>query len=267
VSDYLVNLARRSAGLAPVVRARVAPVAVAGSDSLDGGAIERQVVSRKGAEGAEVATRVVAPGAHASAVVNAAPTIAPVPVTRAASHVAAPAVQRAPVAGATSAAPAAPLAARGGDAPVVAPRAGPRSTESAAIIVPATTAIASAANVALDDTPRSREMQHEPRTIETRTETIVRAESAEAVVPVVVTIEPAERAVTAAPASRAEPAPERTVHVRIGAIEIHAADAAASQQHPVTAAAGTSAPAALPTPSPTGFDEYAALRSYAPWAW
>ena len=121
-------------------------------------------------------------------------------------------------------------------------------------------------SLARDDTPRARETHDDLHTIETRAETIDRQESTDAPAPVVVTIEPAERAVTSAPVSRAEPAPERTVHVRIGAIEIHGADAA-SQQHSVTAAAGTSAPAALPTPSPTGFDDYAALRSYAPWAW
>jgi hypothetical protein len=266
VSDYLVNLARRSAGLAPVVRARVAPVASADPDSIGETAMERQVGSRRGAEGAEVAARLVAPGPHAGAVMNAAPTIAPAPVAHVASHVAAPAVQRMSAASAAPAAAPAPVATRG-DAPVAAPRAGPRSTEPAAIIVPASAAVASAVSVARDDTPRARETRDEPRAIETRTETVVRPASADAPVPVVVTIEPAERAVTAAPASRAEPAPERTVHVRIGAIEIHGADVTASQQHPVTAAAGTSAPAALPTPSPTGFDEYAALRSYAPWAW
>jgi len=66
--------------------------------------------------------------------------------------------------------------------------------------------------------------------------------------------------------ARAEPTPERTVHVRIGAIEIFGADTA-SQQPAVAAAPSATASAAAP-PSPAGgFDDFAALRSYRPWAW
>jgi len=93
----------------------------------------------------------------------------------------------------------------------------------------------------------------------------VRHEPSDAPAPTVVTIEPVERADTAATATRAEPTPERTVHVRIGAIEIFGGDAASPQ--PAVAAASTAAPTAAPTSPPSGFDDFAALRSYRPWAW
>jgi hypothetical protein len=58
---------------------------------------------------------------------------------------------------------------------------------------------------------------------------------------------------------REVPEAERPVHVRIGAIEIHAAE-------PERAAA--SVPAPPPPIAPAGgFDEFARLRSYAPWGW
>lgn len=265
MSDFLVNLARRSAGLAPVVRARVAPAVPVDLDSSADLDPERQVVSRGGAEGAEVVARSVAPGPQAGGVTNVAPVIVPAPVVQAASHVAAPVVQRVPVASAAPAPVSTPASVRAADAPSVVLRVGARSAEPAPIIVPASTAVAPALRAERDAAPRARESREESPTIETRTEAIVRPEAA-AAVPVVVMIEPVERAATAATVQRTEPAPERTVHVRIGAIEIHGADAAA-QQHSVTATAAAPAPAALPTPSPGGFDEYAALRSYAPWAW
>src|SRR5262249_790105 len=56
-----------------------------------------------------------------------------------------------------------------------------------------------------------------------------------------------------APAARAEPAPDRTIHVRIGAIEIHAAP-------PGTPAPVAAAPVAAvpePAPSPGNFDSFA----------
>jgi hypothetical protein len=54
------------------------------------------------------------------------------------------------------------------------------------------------------------------------------------------------------------------VHVRIGAIEIYGADAGAGAQTP---AAIAPVAAATPASPASGFDDYAALRSYAPWAW
>jgi hypothetical protein len=80
--------------------------------------------------------------------------------------------------------------------------------------------------------------------------------------PTVASVEPAPARTpprAAKDAAREEPDPERPVHVRIGAIEIHAA---ASEP------ASTSAPAPPPpTTPPGGFDEFARLRSYAPWRW
>lgn len=51
--------------------------------------------------------------------------------------------------------------------------------------------------------------------------------------------------------------PERIVHVRIGAVEIHAAPSAEMQAAPA-------APAAVAQPS-VGFDEFVRLRTYEPW--
>jgi hypothetical protein len=56
--------------------------------------------------------------------------------------------------------------------------------------------------------------------------------------------------------------PERVVHVRIGAIEIHGAPA------PMAAPpAPPSQPASMPPSSDAGFDRYMRLRSYAPREW
>jgi hypothetical protein len=66
-------------------------------------------------------------------------------------------------------------------------------------------------------------------------------------------------AVAAPPAAEEIAVPERIVHVRIGAIEIHGS------------AAPPSAPAVVPAPPPSlpaadsGFDRYARLRSYSAW--
>jgi len=54
---------------------------------------------------------------------------------------------------------------------------------------------------------------------------------------------------------------ERTVHVRIGAIEIHAAPPAPM---PVPQAPPAAQP---PPPVGHGFEEFTRLRSYAPWTW
>jgi hypothetical protein len=57
------------------------------------------------------------------------------------------------------------------------------------------------------------------------------------------------------------------VHVRIGAIEIYGADADARAQTATAIAPAAVATPASPASSAGGFDDYAALRSYAPWAW
>jgi hypothetical protein len=83
----------------------------------------------------------------------------------------------------------------------------------------------------------------------------------------VATIQPAEVSAPAAPVPLADPAPERTVHVRIGAIEIYGPDAGLSEHTPAAIAPSAVAAPSFPAPPAGGFDDYAALRSYAPWAW
>jgi hypothetical protein len=90
------------------------------------------------------------------------------------------------------------------------------------------------------------------RTVETRaTETRIAT----------VTIEPLRSAPSAAVASGPpDPPVERIVHVRIGSIEIQGPPTAAGQP----AAPNPAPPSSAATP-PAGFDEFARLRSYAPW--
>jgi hypothetical protein len=67
----------------------------------------------------------------------------------------------------------------------------------------------------------------------------------------------------AAPAlTRIEVPPNRTVHVRIGAIEIHGVAPAAAMPAPMAVAAHASSP-----PQVQGFGEFVHLRSYAQWQW
>ena len=262
MSDFLVNLARRSAGLAPVVRARSAPVV----DRDDFASATDEPAARGGVESAEPRASAAAPMPHPSAMSHVAPVQQPAPVVRVAAQTSGLVAQRTPAATPAPAAPVALAPAHGGDTPTVVPLAASRAAvDAAATIVPASMAVASATSAAPDITPRVRERSDEPRTIATRLETVVRHETSNAPAPTVVTIEPVERAATAVP-TRAEPTPERTVHVRIGAIEIFGADAA-SQQPAVAAAPSATASAAAPTSPPSGFDDFAALRSYRPWAW
>jgi len=262
VSDFLVNLARRSAGLAPVVRARWAPAV----DLDDAAGATEEPASRAGAERAEVRVPAAAPSPQASATSHGAPVQQPAPVVHVTPQPAARVAQRTPAASPAPASAATPTPARGGDTPIVAPLAPSRpAVDVPAAIVPASTAVASTTPVTPDGPPRTRERADEARAIATRVETVVRHETSDASAPTVVTIEPVERPETAATAARAEPTPERTVHVRIGAIEIFGGDAASPQ--PAVAAASTAAPTAAPTSPPSGFDDFAALRSYRPWAW
>jgi hypothetical protein len=83
----------------------------------------------------------------------------------------------------------------------------------------------------------------------------------------VVTLQPAVLAPSAAPSAQAALAPERTVHVRIGAIEIYQARAEPGPPAPAALAPSPVATFSAPASAARGFDDYAALRSYAPWAW
>jgi len=85
------------------------------------------------------------------------------------------------------------------------------------------------------------------------------------VVPVVL---PTPEPVLVSPPAPSRPAtgptdsvPERVVHVRIGAIEIHAAPSAGE---PPSSPIPAPAPAAVPA---DGFDDFAGLRNYASWGW
>ena len=81
----------------------------------------------------------------------------------------------------------------------------------------------------------------------------------------VVAIQPTQSVAVAPPAEPAAPSQERTVHVRIGAIEIYPADTRANAQAPAVAAPVlAAAPSSVPA---GGFDEFAALRRYTPWTW
>jgi hypothetical protein len=261
VSDFLVNLARRSAGLAPVVRARWTPAV----DLDDAAGATEAPASRAEAERGEVRVPAAAPSPQASATSHGAAVQQPAPVVHVAPQPSARVAQRTPATSPAPASAATPTPARGGDASIVAPLAPSRSVlDVPAAIVPASAAVATATHVAADSAPRTRERADEPRAIATRVETVVRHETSDAPAPTVVTIEPVERADSAATAARFEPTPERTVHVRIGAIEIFGDSASPP---PAVAAASTAAPTAAPTSPPSGFDDFAALRSYRPWAW
>jgi hypothetical protein len=87
--------------------------------------------------------------------------------------------------------------------------------------------------------------------------------------PVFVAIEPAKSPATTAPASNPTSSGERTVHVRIGAIEIHNDDRGSAPRAvlPDATTPAVQMPGALPASGLGGFAEFAALRSYAPWTW
>jgi hypothetical protein len=74
------------------------------------------------------------------------------------------------------------------------------------------------------------------------------------------TVEPAP--VAALPAPQAPPEHERRVQVRIGTIEINAADPT-----PAREPAAPPPPAPVPAEPPDGFERYARLRAYTPWEW
>lgn len=265
MSDFLVNLARRSAGLAPVVRARSAPVTA--PDDARAPDVEPRV--SPGAAGTDVRLPVAAPGPLPSSMPRVAPVSLPVPIARVTPQGSVHLAQRAPATGSAPTAVPAPAPTRApGETPVVAPHVTSRPpADAAAAIVPASTAIASAAPASSDRPPRTHERAAEPPAVAPRVDTVaVWPEPSDTSTPVVVKIEPVERPAAAIASPRAEPLPERTVHVRIGAIEIVGADGSAPQPT-VAASPAAVAPAVAPTSPPSGFDDFAALRSYTPWAW
>jgi hypothetical protein len=297
VSDFLVRLARRGAGLTPAVRARATPPPAPPEAAAAAAAGEVEAPRNVGVP-ALTTTPVTPALGPAPPILSREPAL----TTRPAPIVAVPAPLGEPL----------PLAAvppaRPG--PPVAPAASPRTPPAEALGPPGTRVVVGEVSEA-DAAPRAPlpEVEHLPaRRIETRIEraaapapptesrpssidgssplpspqTPVRATGAEdiqvverlierapvgeprvevAAAPLASAIEPAPT--TPPLRSLPDPAPERVIQVRIGAIEIHA-------PQPVAPAAplAPSAPATAPPPPPAGgFDDFASLRSYAPWRW
>ena len=296
MSDYLVNLARRSAGLAPMVRARVAQ-AVAPADSASEITLESDAARLP-----DVPTRSAMPiplresAARAStdmAYAPIAPPAAPAPVSSAPTA----AVQRVPIAAlaqsslsnqaatsatvsATHVQPIPGAIVRPECTPTVAAipqRVGPpqdqpvitrvveRVIESTAPTIALATHVHVAADAETNEVTQARDTRlDESSPIEPRSPAL--RDRAQAVA---VGIEPAPRAEVTIPVmalrNDAAPTAERTVHVRIGAIEIHSGDSA---QAPTAATPAPALAVASASASPAGgFDDFTALRSYAPWAW
>ena len=287
MSSFLVNLARRSAGLAPVVRTRPSLPPV-NAEPVAEIATERGTPSetRDAATRAPVAAMPAAtPPADAPMIampgVMAMPAPAPVPIVQRAplAAVSTPAPSSAPpmsMRPSESAAPLAPaqqvqalvpaveraIAAEAmPDAPPAAPLA-PRADALVPVIVPA--------NIARGEmhieSPRVEPVRESVR-IETRViERDVPTASEIASNAAVVTIAPAateQPPVRGARIEQPSPAPERTVHVRIGAIEIHGAAPAAA----TAPASPVAVPARNGHAAADSFDNFARLRSYAPWQW
>jgi len=254
VSDFLVNLARRSAGLAPVVRARPildamdgdeqAPVRAADELPITVAPMSRHLAA---ATPAGVPTRDTPFGGPATMRVAAPSASVPTParVARRAATAAA-----APLPSAAGASPMASDAAR---------RGAYASAPSSVLHVSASAPSEPREAIVGEQAPRAT--RNEPPPQELRIESA--AVPSDAPAPVAVSLEPAV-STRAAASARAEPAPERTVHVRIGAIEIHGADAAPSAPATAAPVAAERTTNAAPV---SGFDDYAALRSYAPWNW
>lgn len=285
MSDFLLNLARRSAGLAPVVRSRSMPPA----GIVEDGGIE--VHTEMTGESAAPPPAAVVPDAPPPAPAprieaRIQPVVVPVSATPA------PVVQRVPLAMPAASAPPAPVPPAVAVPPAVLPRmpVAPARAEplppaaAAALAIPEPAAIepriesrveiqppavlppAEASPLVPSDPPMPRTVREpEAARLESRViERLIEPAAPVPAAPVAVMIEPAPPvARPIAPAApRMEPMPERTIHVRIGAIEIHAAQPAAVALPPSPPAA------AVPeVPSTAGFDDLARLRSYAPWEW
>ncbi len=297
MSDYLVNLARRSVGLAPMVRARVAPPAPpidATTQMAPESIAERATPATNHDAAAAPVPTIAATVASASSVMPSVP-VAPIAMVNPSS----PMMQRAPI---TAAMPTV--------APVAPTVQSLRPTDDASVGRNALTRI----DGARDDSPRppaptlaaenavvTRLVEHVVETgshvitpaatvrVEPRVEMRPAADKpgvkvdapqpalrealptgSESTDVVAIMVEPAPRADVYAPppAPRVDgpSAPERTVHVRIGAIEIHGAASAFIPQAALPAAPSAVDAAASSTAS-SGFDDFTALRSYAPWAW
>ena len=297
MSDYLTNLARRSAGMASVVRARTALPAVVTDRAFDATVEVRVDRALPTVPVADRAERSASAEVQLSSDVGVAPAVllgTPIAVAAPLSV----GLQRAPMLAAATPAPsvvaiATPMPATGSErtqslvargdestqrnAPPMPLRAPQqtvaaerieRSVETALtpvapIVVPRidTEAAANPERQPRPDDAREREPSVNPRTAS--------AQLTEPTNSVAVAIEPAVRTERTVPQpvvrdERAR-APERTVHVRIGAIEITGGSATLSaplaQQTPASAVAH-----AAPSLS-GGFDDFASIRSYAPWSW
>lgn len=296
MSDFLLNLARRSAGLAPVVRARSVPLA---SMPSDGPGDLEAIGGARSSEPPPAPAAVVTPaGASPVAVDTPQSEATPTPLAAPSASAATLVVQRAPLlasAAPASPAPATPAAVPESAEPAPAPAA-PRewatlepagADRAATVVEPTPQAAQPAASRWIGEPPPEAQvtmvvpaprgesdhsMAATPQVAPDPTvaperptiiERVVEPAAPAALERAAVLVEPAPAAATGRAAlAWSEPIEERTVHVRIGAIEIHATE-------PPSSALVATAPApAAPQASPaTGFDDFARLRSYAPWEW
>jgi len=275
VSAFLLNLARRSAGLGPLAGVRPASPAAEPDLALaaqPGSANGRAVPAAGAAPAADSAAPALAPFrppiAAPPAVVHAplAPSTAPV-----VQRMPLPSISTAPVPVAPASAPVAAIA-----EPAPGPVEPARQSETTAPLAdhlathPATLVdrdvVLSSAPTSVDPDPLvvfvpPPSPDPEPRIVERVMETRVETPPYEIEPrPVAVTIvsSPLPLAPTASAAAAVEAPVERIVHVHIGAIEIHSAGA------PTPAVTPPAAVAAAPVLE-TGFDRFACLRTFAPW--
>jgi hypothetical protein len=288
MTGYLLNLARRSVGLAPVVHASV-PLAATVQDAPFE-ALAETVAPRvdppkpSGMTVGDVAQgppvrAIEPPRVSAPAAIPIAPSAAPATVVqRLLATGVAPAAAPAPPIGPSAIAPVAAqvpafverahietgatptAAARSPPAPSqLEPAArAPERVEPGTQPVPATPIAMPGEAARPEDRPAplARDELH-------IVERVIESTRTESPAPIVASIRPAESLAEAAAVQHVEPVPERTVHVRIGAIEIYTADNATSAS--VASVLPAAAPA-VPSAAPAGgFDDYVALRSYAPW--
>ena len=289
MSNYLLNLARRGAGLPPIAAQAAAAVAPAPMGPLPAGELE--VVDAQAAASPVEATapmvQNVAPQAPSPTVIHtAAPTPVMPPITIAAAP--APVVQRmpdsaAPVAQPVITQPLLPPVVEAGALPI--PAAAPSVPEAMrermlpggdplpGAVMPVTSRVEHVSElrtthvqIAEPVAPLQPEMTVPMRTIEVIEP--MPAERNEAPV-----VQPAELPVIAPTLPQAESLPlpvlpplrdavreERGIELEIGTIEIHA---------PTPAATPVAAPPAAPAQPAfaSGFEEFAQLRSYARWEW
>lgn len=254
MSDFLLNLARRSAGLAPTVRARAMP-SPGGGDALD---LEAHVGATSERSLPNASASIEMPRVAQVATVSQSTAVAPSPAPLVLAPAAAPArtARRTAAASATAAAvSAAPRTAEpsSGAPPATAQSAAPR--EAPNVPNAASTAIASSA--IRDNEPWTDALDREPR-----------HSASDTPAPLVVRIEPADAPAVPAAAAPLVSTPERTIHVNIGAIEIigdEGQSAARPALEPPSQPAESSR--ASGSTASAGFDDFAALRSYAPWTW